>query len=60
MTYLLCVTAAVIAMFAVYFIEDLFRNGLPALNIWHLLAIGIILVVWGLVRAYVNFINKHF
>ena len=58
--YLLCIAAAVLAMFAVYSIEDLFRNGLTHLSIWHLAAISIIFIVWSLVRAYINFVNKHF
>jgi H+/Cl- antiporter ClcA len=61
--YLMCIIAAVVGMFVVYFAEDLFRSGPPHLSVREFLIGSIVvvfsLVAWALVRAYSNFINKH-
>jgi len=54
------IIVAIFGMFVAYVLEDLYLSGLSALKSWHIVAVGIPSLVWLLVRAYSNFVNKHF
>ena len=59
-TYIVFIIVAIFGMLVAYVLEDLFLSGLSALKSWHIVAVGIPILVWLLVRAYSNFFNKHF
>jgi ABC-type spermidine/putrescine transport system permease subunit I len=56
-TYIVFIIVAVVGMFVAYVLEDLFVSGLKS---WHIVAISIPILIFLLVRAYSNFVNKHF
>lgn len=59
-TYIVFIIIAVVGMFVAYALETVFLSGLPALKAWHMVAVSIPILIWLLVRAYSNFVNKHF
>lgn len=59
-TYIAFIIVAVLGMFVAYVLEDLFLSGFGALKSWHIVAVSIPILIWLLVRAYSNFVNKHF
>ena len=59
-TYTVFIIVAVVGMFVAYVLEDLFLSGLSALKSWHIVAVSIPILIFLLVRAYSNFVNRHF
>jgi len=59
-TYIVFIIVGVVGMFAAYLLEDLLLSGFGALKGWHFGAASIVVLIFLLVRAYTNFVNKHF
>ena len=59
-TYLVFLIVAVVGMFVAYVLENLFLSGLSALKSWHIVVVSIPILIFLLVRAFSNFVNKHF
>ena len=59
-TYMVFIIVAVVGMFVAYVLEALFLGGLSALESWHIVVVSIPILILLLVRAYSNFVNKHF
>jgi len=59
-TYMVFIIVAVVGMFVAYLLEALFLGGLSALESWHIVVVSIPILILLLVRAYSNFVNKHF
>jgi hypothetical protein len=59
-TYIVFIIVAVVGMFVAYLLEALFLGGLSALESWHIVVVSIPILILLLVRAYSNFVNKHF
>ena len=59
-TYIAFIIVGAFGMFAAYLLEDLFLRGFPALRSWYFGVASVVILIWLLVRAYTNFVNKHF
>jgi uncharacterized oligopeptide transporter (OPT) family protein len=59
-TYAVFIVVGAVGMFAAYLLEDLFLSGLPGLKARHFGVASVVILIWLLVRAYTNFVNKHF
>jgi hypothetical protein len=59
-TYIVFIIVGIVGMFAAYLLEDLLLSGFGALKGWHFGVASIVVVIFLLVRAYSNFVNKHF